>query len=796
MATNNQEHQSITSLTCKLCNNEFGTKYELNKHMAGHIVRWQISRLGTTQDKSYSMDYTQPDESKSTQSDKRKIIRADEHNDTQPVGLDSAEYKQPLNESQKEVLPQCEVCQRFFKTKHALNIHMHTAHKYKSNMVTNNKDISVLNTSGTNLPPEEPVIKKMVVKKTEGSEQKCQAQFENCWLSYECKICESTFPSKEYFDFHMLKHTGGLSRCSQCVRVFTSKDALDHHITSSHRVHFFRCLKCNELTLICSMLQHINQHRVELCTGKQQPVVAECAGMQQPVIGVCPETQKPVINTRCASFHDVCTLCDVQFYSQSRAEEHFMIYHNPKKEPFPKCRICNKMFYDVVSLNYHLTSGMGLNCKHCSRYFCSDIGFKAHLMSCPKAQVNCIEFGDGKLSVDTTLQGMKADTTSHVKKSNKKHGKFNSSIRKCSLCKCKFKSSIALKYHALSCKSVIDTKCQYCNRHLKSNVALTHHIKLCKIRIGTVECKHCRCLFKPSQIMRQHVNNCKRKVALSSYIKRCKTRNRCKSCNNGFMSGFLLKSHVISCNATMIAQSVKRASHKRKRASKKSDPACTNKRPVVAVYICVNCQCSFTSKFLLDSHVESCSVAYRCECRYKLESVNSLQEHMKCHVDIEFADFEIYKCRFCFESFSTTVAVRDHLVRKHSVKMPISIKGSSWRPESKHIVEQNPDMPLQKRSVAQMQKPCLHMCGKCGDTFSEKVYLEIHMDAHKTEYYWIPEFTGLYADVYRERFESHKWKIQNRTEDIINVDPYKNLKIICDDNNTSSAVGIFRLKFV
>lgn len=206
----------------------------------------------------------------------------------------------------------CDVCNKFFKSKSALNVH-----------------INVHN--GT---------------------------------IFQCDVCQKEYPYKPSFDAHMRQYSNTpFYPCSKCERKFHIKNDLILHLARDHKNNF-SCYACEEtFPNVDTLRVHVILHNGLTTSTKYQCEFCgrPCAGRQSL------NSHKKRVHL---DLHSVmCDICGKKLTSKGSLKNHLLMHRGEK--PFA-CEHCGKQFLSMNTLKIHRRTHTGERphgCPYCEKRF-------------------------------------------------------------------------------------------------------------------------------------------------------------------------------------------------------------------------------------------------------------------------------------------------------------------------------------------------------------------------------------------------------------------------------------------
>ncbi|XP_037947773.1 zinc finger protein 182-like isoform X2 [Teleopsis dalmanni] len=161
---------------------------------------------------------------------------------------------------------------------------------------------------------------------------------------YSCSYCGKSFPNHSRMQIHRVIHepnNRATFNCEICGRLYTSKQAMDVHIKTTHQKTGFPCEICGKVYAIRKGLEiHMRFHNGDF------------------------------------PFH--CDLCPKKFAQVCHLNTHINIHHNNLRF---YCGVCGRVFTSSASLRCHeFTHGkMPFDCEMCGNGYPSKAKLKVHI---------------------------------------------------------------------------------------------------------------------------------------------------------------------------------------------------------------------------------------------------------------------------------------------------------------------------------------------------------------------------------------------------------------------------------
>ncbi|CAH2016846.1 unnamed protein product [Acanthoscelides obtectus] len=555
---------------------------------------------------------------------------------------------------------------------------------------------------------------------------------------HKCTHCEYKTIYKEYLVSHMMKHTGSKLKCTKCDASFTTIRPLDNHIWRKHpefttsvsrKLH--KCTHCEYKTtykgyLVSHMMKHTGaKHKCTKCNASFTTTLA----LDEHILRKHPEFTTSVSR----KIHK-CTHCEYKTTFQHCLPRHMMKHTGAKL----KCTKCDASFTTTLSLDDHIlrthpdfTTSVSRKihkCTHCE-YKTTYKGYLvSHMMKHTGAKHKCTKCN---ASFTTTLA-----LDEHILR---KHPEFTTSvsrkIHKCTHCEYKTTYKGYLVSHMMK-HTGAKHKCTKCNASYTTTLALDEHILRKHPEFTTSvsrkihKCTHCE--YKTTY----------KKYLVSHMMKHTGAKHKCTKCNASFTTTLSLDDHILRTHpefTTSVSRKLHKCTHCEYKTTYKGCLVSHMMKHAGAKHKCTKCNASFTTTLALDEHILrkhpefTTSVSrkiHKCtHCEYKTTYKKYLVSHMMKHTGAK------HKCTKCNASFTTTLALDEHILRKHpefttSVSRKIhKCTHCEYKTTFQHCLPRH----MMKHTGAKLK------CTKCDASFTTTLSLDDHiLRTH-------PDFTTTFA---------------------------------------------------
>ncbi|KAL5292519.1 hypothetical protein ACFFRR_011368 [Megaselia abdita] len=427
--------------------------------------------------------------------------------------------------------------------------------------------------------------------------------------SYECNLCDKSFNSKVSLRRHKFTHKDNF-QCTKCKKAFRIESSWKAHMESHENL--YRCEPCDQsFQFKKRYLKH------KLNTHSERISCEECPDTFDSIDNYNKHMKEHIKTTKCdicnkefrgnehylklhiARVHNFeCEYCDLIFKEKALFVQHMAVEH-PSKNIIFKCDFCKLSFTDAVSLENHVTQYHAFKCEKCGKRFRWRTSLIEHndLRTCDYKSVLKKYVTKVKCGICEVIMENSNDV--FLEHHNKAHP--NSEYKfQCIQCEKFYKKLYHLRSHQTTHENPGNFKCYICG-HISTRLwTLGNHIQ--RVHPGNdIECVVCKEMV-PSKL---HLENHMKNHARSENFK-------CHVCNEGFGGVKKLKVHY-------------RVLH-----------------PDLKIKMDFKCN----------------------ECGIVLETKVALENHAKIHKQTD--DYQYIECYICKQVYKT----KHHLLRHHNVKHP------------------------------------------------------------------------------------------------------------------------------
>lgn len=195
------------------------------------------------------------------------------------------------------------------------------------------------------------------------------------YRNYICETCDAGFVNLRQLSNHKISHVTGTFPCGYCSKVFDSFIKKQAHEKSVHiyKNILHKCGYCNErFTLVRLKEEHmIAVHGAQISPYKCQA----CDKIFDDLKNLYSHTKRDHLMQR---LHK-CTECEKSFFSVTQLRFH-MLSHTGVKEY--QCEVCLKSYGRKYTLKEHMrihADDRRFKCEHCGQAFVQKCSWKSHM---------------------------------------------------------------------------------------------------------------------------------------------------------------------------------------------------------------------------------------------------------------------------------------------------------------------------------------------------------------------------------------------------------------------------------
>ncbi|XP_060076710.1 zinc finger protein 235-like isoform X2 [Ylistrum balloti] len=335
-----------------------------------------------------------------------------------------------------------------------------------------------------------------------------------------CTICGKGFRQKVSLITHSKKHTEDIHTCNVCGENFRKAISLRNHLVVHTQVQIFRCVKCGKKFKDEKFyIKHMETHGVsmtlacehcELEFEEEESYRVHCATEHEGIAfdepgplscGQCTKNFKSekafnnhqMMHVKMNDDRQTCGTCGLVFTSLPLLQQHSRTH---EKEKTFQCEICGKQYKSKCALVRHVMFHTGewkYRCEVCGRGLSTNAELKKHMLAHSSERSHmCDVCGNqykNQITLDRHLMSHRGDLP-HVceicgkgytdKYQLKMHLKAHAKEKpyKCDICRKGFDDGDSLLNHTLEHMGKKLFKCDICGKFYSRDSALKVHLRI------------------------------------------------------------------------------------------------------------------------------------------------------------------------------------------------------------------------------------------------------------------------------------------------------------------------------
>ncbi|KAH8387729.1 hypothetical protein KR093_009213, partial [Drosophila rubida] len=286
-------------------------------------------------------------------------LELNEHEDLAEQQKDEEEEQEQEEDDTRDMLFQCDQCDRAYNTKRSLQSHKRSKHNERQ---PRNKHIMTLDAA----PAVEVVAACVSTVSSRSKARKGPAKVYKCAENG----CNQTFRTERDLRGHRWKHTGIF--CDICGKPFTQSGNMMRHRQRHSGIKPYKCQQPDcEATFYTQ--KELTSHNI--CHTGLMPCICEICGRPCRDRGVLTAHMRRHTGERPAK----CEVCEKSFYSYHDLNVHAVSHTNLR--PFV-CDVCGSTFQRKKALRVHKllhSEQRKYCCKLCNKSFAQSGGLNAHM---------------------------------------------------------------------------------------------------------------------------------------------------------------------------------------------------------------------------------------------------------------------------------------------------------------------------------------------------------------------------------------------------------------------------------